>query len=195
MHSANCFEGLDDYSTTLIRHKTRRLVGQAGFTKSDKEDIELELALHLWQYLPQYDPAKGTHKTFVNFILDNKIRTMVAGQITAHYDVRMHDSSLDEVTIMGDGDSLCRGDLIDAEEYLMSIGGRSRSAFELVEMRVDIRRLVSRLSPEMQDLCEHLSLENIKDASLATGIPRYKIYELIRRLRFMFEQDGLAEYV
>jgi hypothetical protein len=47
----------------------------------------------------------------------------------------------------------------------------------------------------MQDLCEHLSLENVKDASASTGIPRYKIYELIRTLRFLFEEDGLAEYV
>lgn len=77
----------------------------------------------------------------------------------------------------------------------MSIGCKSRSAIEFAELRVDIHRLVSSLSPEMQDICEHLSFENIKDASRTIGISRYKVYELIKRLRFLFEEDGLGEYV
>ena len=195
MHTTNPFEPLDSYSIKLIRHKTRRLIGQAGFTQSDREDIETDLALHLWQNLPQYDPAKGSHKTFVNFILENKIRTIVRSQTNSHYDVRMHESSLDEQIGIEYGDTVSRGDLIDAEDYLMSIGCQSRSTLELVELRADIHRIVARLSPEMQDLCAHLSLTDIKDASHAMGLPRYKVYDLIRRLRFLFEEGSLGEYI
>ncbi|MHB1000794.1 MAG: sigma factor [Armatimonadota bacterium] len=195
MQTTNPFEWLDSYSISLIKYKTRKLIGQAGYTWSHIEDIEADLAIHLWQHLPQYDPSKGSIKTFINFVLDNKIRTMVRTRVSARYDVRMHDSSLDESVTSETGETIFRGEAIDAEDYLMSIGSLSRTALELAELRVDIHRIVSQLPQDMQDLCMQLSLENIRNASATTGIPRHKVYELIKRLRYLFDEDGLGEYL
>ncbi len=47
--------GIDPYAIRLIKYKARTLVGKAGFTASDREDLEQELILDLLHRLPRYD--------------------------------------------------------------------------------------------------------------------------------------------
>lgn len=194
LNTTNGFECLDSYSINLIQYKTRRLIGQVGYTDSDRDDIEQELALHLHQYLPKHDPARGTIKTFVNCVLDNKIRTMVSARLTSLYDVRMHGSSLDEYVQTESDDCVCTGDIIDEEDYLMRTGNLSRPVLEVVELQIDVRRVVSELPADLRDLCEHLVRKNITEISREAGVSRQKIYEMRNALRFIFSQDGLDEY-
>jgi hypothetical protein len=122
MHTTNPFEGLDDYSINLIRHKTWHLTGQAGYTKSDQEDIAQELSLHLRQQLPKYDQSKGTLKTFASTVLNNKVRSMATARITSQFDFRQHVYSLDEMVVTDLGDMVSRGETIGKDEYLMAMG-------------------------------------------------------------------------
>lgn len=48
---------LDVYAEACIKHKAFQLVGQAGFTADDLEDIEQDLRLHLFEQLEKYDPT------------------------------------------------------------------------------------------------------------------------------------------
>ena len=52
----NSDDGIDPYAAGLIRFKARQLVGQAGFTASDRNDLEQDLILDLLRRLPKYDP-------------------------------------------------------------------------------------------------------------------------------------------
>ena len=62
----NSDDGIDPYAAGLIRFKTRQLVGQAGFTASDREDIEQELILDsaapAAEVQPQARPAQHVHR-------------------------------------------------------------------------------------------------------------------------------------
>ena len=195
MFDTNPFEGLDDYAVNLIRYKTRRLIGQAGYTRSDKEDIEQDLSLHLRQQLPKYNPRKGTLKTFINTVLDNKIRTMVAARTTSQFDFRQHDFSLDETIETETGDRVSRGEAIDSEEYLMVTGRLNRKALDGVEMRIDVQCAASLLPADLQTLCAGLQKRTIVDIAREDGVSRHKIDELRRRIAFLFLEHGLYEYV
>lgn len=195
MHHTNPFEGLDDYAVNLIRYKTRRLIGQAGYTRSDQEDIEQDLSLHLRQQLPKHNPRKGTLKTFISTVLDNKIRTMVAARLTSQFDFRQHDYSLDETIEIETGDRVSRGEAMDAEEYLMTTGRINRRAFDTLEMRIDVQCVVSLLPADLQNLCARLQEHTIVDIALEDGVSRHKIDELRRRIAFLFLEHGLDEYV
>ncbi|MBI2842678.1 MAG: hypothetical protein HYX78_04700 [Armatimonadetes bacterium] len=195
MHHTNPFEGLNDYATNLIRYKTRRLIGQAGYTRSDQEDIEQDLSLHLRQQLPKHNPRKGTLKTFINTVLDNKIRTMVSARLTSQFDFRQHDCSLDETIETETGDRVSRGEAIDAEGYLMATGRISRRAFDILEMRIDVQCAVSLLPADLQNLCVRLQERTIVDIAREDGVSRHKIDELRRRIAFLFLEHGLDEYV
>ena len=195
MHLTNGFEGLDDYSINLIRYKTRRLIGQAGYTRSDQEDIEQDLSIHLRQQLPKHDPRKGTLKTFVNTVLDNKIRTMVSARLTSQFDFRQHDCSLDDMIEADTGDMVSRAEAIDAEEYLMATGRLNRRTLDIVELRIDVRCAVSMLPADLQDLCARLQERTIVDIAREDGVSRHKIDELRRRIAFLFLEHGLDQYV
>ena len=195
MQHTNPFEGLDDYAVNLIRYKTRRLIGQAGYTRSDQEDIEQDLSLHLRQQLPKYNPRKGTLKTFINTVLDNKIRAMVAARTTSQFDFRQHDFSLDETIETETGDRVSRGEAVDSEEYLMLTGRINRKAFDTLEMRIDVQCAVSLLPADLQTLCARLQERTIVDIAREDGVSRHKIDELRRRIAFLFLEHGLDEYV
>ena len=195
MFHTHPFEGLDDYAVNLIRYKTRRLIGQAGYTRSDQEDIEQDLSIHLRQQLPKHDPRKGTLKTFVNTVLDNKIRTMVSARLTSQFDFRQHDCSLDEMIEADTGDTVSRTEAIDAEEYLMATGRLNRRTLDVVELRIDVQCAVSMLPADLQDLCARLQERTIVDIAREDGVSRHKIDELRRRIAFLFLEHGLDQYV
>ena len=195
MHLTDGFEGLDDYCINLIRYKTRRLIGQVGYTKSDQEDIEQELSLHLRRQLPKYNPRKGTIKTFINTVLDNKIRTMVSSRLTSQFDFRQHDYSLDETIETEIGDRVSHGEAIDTEEYLMATGRINRRTLDTVELRIDVQCAISLLPTYLQDLCVRLQTQTIVDIARKDRVSRHKIDELRRRVALLFLEHGLDEYL
>lgn len=195
MHLTNPFEGLDDYAVNLIRYKTRRLIGQAGYTRSDREDIEQDLSLHLRLRLPKHNPRKGTLKTFINTVLDNKIRTMVSARTTSQFDFRQHDYSLDETIRTEIGETVSRSEAIDGEEYLMATGRVNRRTLDALELRIDVQCAVSMLPADLQNLCARLQEQTIVDIAREDGVSRHKIDELRRRIALLFLEHGLDEYV
>lgn len=56
----------------LIRSKARRLSRRRGFCRTDAEDIEQELRLHLWRQAAKFNPAITSWESFVSFILDKR---------------------------------------------------------------------------------------------------------------------------
>lgn len=194
MFHTNAFEGLDDYAVNLIRYKTRRLIGQAGFSKSDQEDIEQDLSLHLRRQLSKHNPRKGTLKTFINTVLNNKIRTMVSARLTSQFDFRQHECSLDELVEVDTGEMVSRAEAIDAEEYLMATGRLNRRTLDAVEMRIDVQCAVSMLPADLRNLCARLQERTIVDIAREDGVTRQKIDELRRRIAFLFLEHGLDEY-
>ena len=72
MGSDNQYDGIDPYAAGLIRFKARQLVGQAGFTASDREDIEQKLILDLLRRLPKYNPKRAQLNTFIARVVDTR---------------------------------------------------------------------------------------------------------------------------
>lgn len=195
MHTTNCFEALDSYCVSLIQLKASRLVGNYGYTKSDKDDIEQELALHLRQNLPRYNQSRGTLKTFVSCVLGNKIRSMIREHVTDQYDSRKNGPSLSDPVAQESGERLNRVDIIDSDDYLIRMGKISRRECELVELRIDVERVVSRLPANLQELCVQLGRQSIAEVSRDTGWSRGKIYDMKQVLLDAFIEGGLDEWV
>ena len=65
MFYRNSYEGIDGYAADLIRHKARQLVGKAGLTEDDRQDLEQELMIDLLGRMKHFNPAKGKKTTFM----------------------------------------------------------------------------------------------------------------------------------
>lgn len=195
MDFENRYDGINDYTSWLIRHKAKQLIGSAGFTKSDLEDIEQELILDLLQRLPKFDSNKAGYKTFIARVVDHRIARIIEERKAGLRDWRLCITSLNDIVPLGEGVCGERLEAYDMDEYLRQIGCSSRNSSDRLELSIDIGMFVNSIKPELRTLCERLKTESVTEISRDTGIPRATLYERIQELRDLLEDNGLKEYI
>jgi RNA polymerase sigma-70 factor (ECF subfamily) len=194
----NHYEGIDEYAVQLIKYKARQLVGRVGFTESDRDDLEQELMLDLLRRLPKFNPDRAQRNTFIARVVDHKIATIIEARKAGLRDYRLCRCSLDDRFEYGeyeDGFCIERMEIIDQEDYLMRTGKISRRPSELRDLSIDVRQAIEKLPPELLELCRRLDTDTVTEISRDTGIPRGTIYESIKKLRAIFEDAGLKDYL
>jgi len=191
----NRYQGIDDYALQLIKYKARQLVGRVGFTESDREDLEQEMVLDLLRRLPKFDPKRAGRNTFIARIVEHKVATIIEAQKAGMRDYRLCSYSLNDRLEDEEGRSIERMETIDQEDYLRRTGKLSRPMSELRNLSIDLRSAVQTLPPELRELCKRLQTESVTEISRDTGIPRGTIYESIKKLRAIFEDAGLKDYL
>ena len=191
----NSGDGIDPYAAGLIRFKARQLVGQAGFTASDREDIEQELILDLLRRLPKYNPKRAQLNTFIARVVEHRLASLIEAQKAGIRDYRRCRCSLNECFEDADGRSVERVDTFDQEDYLLRTGAQSRPSEELNRLAIDVAAVLETLPPELRELCRRLKAETVTEISRDTGVPRGTIYESIKKLREIFKDAGLRNYL
>jgi len=191
----NRYQGIDDYAVQLIKYKARQLVGRVGFTESDREDLEQEMVLDLLRRLPKFDPKRAGRNTFIARIVEHKVATIIEAQKAGMRDYRLCSCSLNDRLEDEEGRSIERMETIDQEDYLRRTGKLSRPMSELRNLSIDLRSAVQALPPELRELCKRLQTKSVTEISRDTGIPRGTIYESIKKLRAIFEDAGLKDYL
>lgn len=191
----NRWDGIDKYAVQIIQHKARQLVGRVGFTESDREDLEQELMLDLLSRLPRYNPDRAQRNTFIARVVEHKVATIIEARQAGLRDYRLCRCSLNDRLEDEEGGCVERGETIDEEDYLRRTGRLSRPAAELRDLSIDLCKVLEQTSPELRELCGRLETDTVSEVSRATGIPRGTIYESLKKLRTIFEDSGLREYV
>ena len=195
MGSDNQYGGINPYAARLIRYKARRLIGQAGFTASDREDIEQELILDLLRRLPKYNPKRAQRNTFIARVVEHKIATLIEAQKAGIRDYRRCRCSLSDRFEDEDGRSVERAETFYQEDYLLRTGAQSRPSDDLSTLAIDVTAVLEGLPPELHNLCWRLMAETVSEISRDTGVPRGTIYESIKKLREILEDAGLRDYL
>lgn len=189
-------EDLGEYAEGLIKHKAKRLVGQAGFVRSDQEDIEQELRLDLWRRLPKFDPRKATLSTFVDRVVKHKIASIVEARQASCRDCRRCRRSLNDPLEDEAGDSPAeRGDMLAEDAGRLRASDANRPAAERVDLEHDVRALLAGLPPELRGLCRRLMKGTPTEVERETGTARGTLYESFETLRRRFEKARLKEYL
>lgn len=191
MESAAHTIGINGFAMQLIKYKARRLIGQAGYTSEDQRDIEQDLVLDLLQRIPEYNSAKAQLNTFVTRVVDNKVASLIEARSTCKRDYRVTIVSINETLTDENGDTFDRCDTISQEDFFFRINSSVRSEVEQHDLTLDLQTIIEQLPAEMKELCELLSQVNITEASRITGRPRKKLYESIRKIRRVFELNGM----
>jgi len=195
MGSKNRYEGIDPYAAKIIRYKAKRLVGRFGFTESDREDLEQELILDLLRRLPKYNPARAQRSTFIDCLVNHAIATLIEARMAAMRDYRLCSCSLNDPLEDEDGHSIERIETIDQDDDFLRTGKLSRPTAELQDLRIDLSKAMEKLPPELRELCQRLMNYTVTRISSDTGIPRGTIYDMIKKIRAVFKEAGLSDYV
>jgi RNA polymerase sigma-70 factor (ECF subfamily) len=195
MGTDNRFETVDEYAVQIIKHKAKQLVGRYGLTIFDREDLEQEMMLDLLHRLPKYNPKRARRNTFIARVVEHKVATIIESRKAGLRDYRLCRCSLNDRFENKEGNFIERLEGIDQEAYLHRTGRLSRSTADKRRLVIDIRKTVDSLPPELRELCIRLATDTVMEISRETRIPRGTIYESIKKLRAIFEDSGLREYL
>jgi len=183
-----------DYAGKLIKAKTQKLIRNAGFTKSDSDDIEQEIMLDLISRLPQFDPNKATLKTFVARVVRNKTYNIIRHRRQEARDYLRESCSINEYIDDGEGGQIERTATLSDEEQVARKGGRNISMQEEVNTRLSIEAVLAHLPDSLKQLCELLMHENVAQAARRLGVPRTTLNDHVHKLRQVFLEAGFEEY-
>lgn len=194
MKYRNSYAGLDTYAADLIRHKARQLVGKAGFTEDDRDDIEQELMLDLIQRMRHYNPAIAKKTTFMARIVERHISTILEARFAQCRDVRCTVFSLNAKHPNSDGDMEEFGEFLSDDSTFKSHPQVSRERRE-ADLRFEFDRSLKSLPTDLQDLCNRLRTHKMAEIARELGIPRSSLYERLTALRRALRDLGLEEYL
>lgn len=180
---------LNDYALKLIYHKARQIVGKAGYTQDDVDDIEQELALDLLRRLPKFDPARATYNTFVARLVERKISNLIRHRTQEVRDYRREVCSLNDDIDVGEDAPKQRLVTINQDEH-----DRRSGKYKREDMQLDIAAVLAELSPELRQAGELLMTMPVAQVAATLGVPRSTFYEShLAPLRAAFEARGLQD--
>ena len=188
--------GLTDYALTLVHHKARQIVGKAGYTQSDVEDIEQDLILDLLERLPKFDAAKAKYSTFVTRLVERKISNLLRDRLAEMRDHRREVCSLNDEIDIGDDEPVQRSATISQDEYDLRTGKYNRPAEERADLALDVTMLLEDLPAELRAVAEKLMTNTITEVAQQLGMPRSTFYDTyVAPLRAAFGERGLGDYL
>ncbi len=193
------FDAQDDqpsrYAANLIKKKAWELVGKYGFTVADREDIEQELWKDLIERQTRFDPERGAETTFIATVVNNGVASLIEHRGAAKRDYRTRVCSLDEEVGFGDETGSLRHGTVDKEAYLKATGGLSRTDLEHRDLRIDVRRAIKCLPPELRKIAQLLFEMNVSEVASYTGIPRTTIHDKCKAIGRLFRERGVDRWV
>lgn len=186
---------LTDYDRELIRCKARQIVGKVGFSRDDIKDIESELTTDLLSRLPKFDPEKAQRGTFADRVVTRKISNLIRYRTQEMRDHRRDACSLNEMIEDAEGNVIERAQTMCRDTAHIRLGRRDRTRCQEASLRFDLSVVLSGLPADLRRVAEELKSRSVTETAKALGMPRSTLYGAIARLRVIFAEAGLREYL
>lgn len=192
------YEAFEKWEVSLVKKKARKLIGKFGITESNVEDLEQELFLHIFlKKKGGSSKAQVRHqgKSVMAQILDNRVRDIIEKAQTKKREGDLKSDSLHrELGQSEEGDSMTYEDVLSEDKALWRIG-RKRLVDEQ-ETRHALHSTLGKLSPFQRKVCRLLlKHQKISNVAKALGMKRPTLYLEIERIREIFDEEGLGEYI
>ncbi len=186
----------DAFTVRFIHSKVRRLVGRAGFTAADHEDLFQRFALDLLRRRAKFDPEIGTWEAFVVVVCENCLATILQHRRAEMRSIEHEAGSLHRRVQDGEGNYTELGDTLPDTQPGRRTGCYRRSAEETVDVVEDVRRVTAGLPQPLRDICRRLQAGETKSGiARRLGISQGAFYGLLRQIAEHFERAGLREYL
>jgi len=181
-------QDLDRFAKWFINRKAKQLIGRAGFTKDDLEDLKQDLVLDLLQRRCQFDPQRAKWNTFVVMVVEHRVAAILEYRTAAKRNSRREQCSLNDSVSDHEGNTVERHETLDAD--FLGRGDKKPG-----DMGVDVQAVIEGLPPSLQVLCAHLQKKTPAELARELGVPRMTLYGDIKRLKAAFERAGLGDYL
>jgi len=195
MGTKNRYKGIDPYAVKIIRYRARKLIGTAGYTIDDLEDIEQDLMIDLMQRMARFDEDKAQLNTFIDRIVDHKISDLIDSRTAEKRDFRKRTSASATKLEEREGAWHLLMETTSTDTYLERMGYQTRPMEEQHDLQIDLDLLFARFSESERQLLELLKRMTLAEAAKELGIPRTTLDYRLGRLRKSFIDSGLQDYL
>lgn len=187
------YEGLfQDWEIGVAKNVIEKFRRQWKCLELEGFDDLLQECLTHWHFSKDdYNPSAGANeRTFMSRVLEHKLQKIIRDLNRDRRSILNKTLSLD-TPISNDEDSPTYLDQLSEDESHVS------NLHISAQLKIDISRTVEKLTPQQRELCRLLGEEglNISEASELLKTPRGTLYEDIKRIKAIFQQENLHEYL
>jgi RNA polymerase sigma-70 factor (ECF subfamily) len=177
----------------------KKLIGEfrrrsRSLNREDFDDLLQECLAHWLEVRQKLDPdPNGRPMAYMARVVRNKLIDLARERESAKRRGDLDSVSLDE-TVSESDDAPTFSDLVDAAS---SSQPGEEGSLDPDDARIDLAKAMQRLTPHQRRLCELLIQHgfNVKEVAEQLRIPRGTLYEEIKRIRKVFADQGLGEYL
>jgi RNA polymerase sigma-70 factor (ECF subfamily) len=163
---------LNDYTQRLIRVKAQQLTRRRGFTPSDREDMEQELAKYLLERADRFDPRRATFNTFAARVLDSAVAMILrdrqrlkrAGAFTA--------MSLEKTVHEQDAEATSGRDALSEADMKRRTGAAPEDATADFDQAEALSHAMHSMPLDLREMCRRLMHGNVASVARDMGISR-----------------------
>ena len=174
----------------LLNLAVSRLSWTLASADYDSGDLRQDFALELLQRISGFDPARGSLARFVWVLTDHRVANIRDHEHAQQRDCRQNAWSVNE-KVKSDDDEEERG----ANMAETACRYRSRPDAELLQLRLDVARVLDTLPPHLSRLARSLATEPVASAAQSAGVSRATAYRQVAEIRAAFAKAGLDRYL
>lgn len=176
MKTTNCYPEFDEFENRLIKRVASDIAARFHLTYQDREDIQQELAVFLWQQKGGYDPEHSSgcrYETYITKCLERKSLEILRSVCP---DIAVEDDDVE-------------GALDSPATFSDKRIGQAADISALY--RVTTSSVFSRLTPEQKDLFGQLGAgKSIAQIASDSGVSYTTMHTRVRRLRVTLKKHG-----
>ena len=191
-HSLDCF---DAFTAKFIRSKVRKLIGRAGFNRSDYESLIQDFAVNLVRRKTNFDPTKATWQGFVVVVCENHFASILEHRQAEMRSREREAGSLNRPVKDAEGSQTDFGSTIPDSQQARRTGQHRRSEEEAWDLAQDMAAVLDQMPPMMRKVCEIVMRDSKAAAARELGISQGALYEILGRVLTRFENANLRDYL
>ena len=184
---------IPDEIVTIIRNRSRSIAPRIGICPGDRDDIEQDLLIHVWQQSGRHDPHRGTIAVFLGRVVDHRIGHLVEAAEAQKRGGGVRPLSLDAPVPNAQGQSVALIELLSERNHPW--GAEALPAAERIELRVDLICALRSLPDRLVALCRRLAQATVAEIARETGMSRASLYGALGEIRTAFRAAGLDAYL
>jgi len=164
------------FATMVIARRVQALRCSGTIRKGEEEDFAAELMLDLLGVWEEFDPKRGTREAYINTVVTTRSVSLLRKRKAKKRGSARPAADVDP----GDcGDQQTDGQATE----------------RLSDLKADLEVVMERLTPLQRRLVDRLKRDAVKPVADALGLPRSTLRCHCRRMRDIFRDAGLEDYL
>lgn len=186
-------EGFSPWEIALAKRVVNDFLFSHPMPHLEAKDLVQECLLQWWQQHQRYSPSRDASlKTYMRKVLQNKLRDIERHERADKRGGYSSEVSLDRSLDPEVEDSDSLGDMLPAD----APEEEPESETERLELKANIDRVLGRLSEQQRWLAEKLGEGwPMTEISERLGVSRPTLYDELKRIREVFRDEGLEEFL